>query len=155
MGELDLNILGLYAGSWGEPRGNMDQVYDRFFRGTPALKGILSDFGRHTYITSANANEEIDGKPVFHTMMRWLTWLQQGEMVSQLNKEQTSVDFTTKEFLANAPKQRPALMGGLILSWTMRPGLVEQVAKGLPPDAELVNADQLADLSKEIKPPSK
>lgn len=151
MKELDLDMLGLYAGSWGEPHGGMDEIYGRFFQGAPAIRGILSDFGRHNDTSPANAIEVVDGKPVFHTLMRWRTWMNSDEVSSQLTQEQLSVDFTKKEFIDNAPKERPALMGGLILSWTMRPGLVEQVAKGLPPDVVLVDGDQLTDLWQQIE----
>ncbi len=150
MKELDLPLLGLYAGSWGEPRGAMKEVYGRFFRGNPELCGILSDFGRQDDTTPENAVEVVDGKPVFHTLMRWLVWTQQEQLSNQLSKEQESVDYTLNELLGHAPKERPAMMGGLILSWTMSPKLVGRVAEKLPPDIQLMNADQLVERWKQL-----
>lgn len=150
MKELDLSLVELYAGSWSEPRGAMEEIYRRFTKGIPDLKGILSDFGRQDDTTGDNAVEIVDGKPVFHTLMRWLTWTQQDQLSSQLNKESESVDFTVKELLDHAPTQRPAVMSGLILSWTMSPKLVKRVAEKLPPDVQLMNADQLVERWKQL-----
>lgn len=150
MAELDLPLLELYGGSWSESSGSMNDIYRRFFQGIPALRGILSDFGRHDDADPDNSVELIDGKPVFHTLMRWLTWNQQDQLSSQVNKEQESIDFTVNELLTHMPKKRPAAMSGLILSWTMSPKLVEQVAKKLPPDIELMNADQLVERWKQF-----
>lgn len=145
MQTLDLSLLELYAGSWSESSGSMKDVYRRFFEDIPTLRGILSDFGRHDDTNPENSIEIIDGKPVFHTLMRWLAWNQQDQISSQLNKEQESIDFTLNELLTHAPKSRPAAMSGLILSWTMSPSLVERVSEKLPPDIELMNADQLVE----------
>ena len=150
MKELDLPLLELYAGSWSEPRGAMEDIYQHFTKGIPDLQGILSDFGRQDDTTGENAIEIVDGRPVFHTLMRWLTWTQQDQLSSQLNKEDESVDYTVKELLDHAPKQRPAVMSGLILSWTMSPKLVQRVAEKLPPDVQLMNADQLVERWKQL-----
>lgn len=121
----------------------MERVYQRFFSGAPAINAILSDFGRHDDTTPDNAIAVIDGKPVFHTLMRWLTWTRQDQLSGQLDKEEQSVAYTVKELLKHAPSARPAYMSGLILSWTMSPSLVERVARELPPDIRPVNADVL------------
>ena len=147
---LDLHILETYAGSWGEKRGDIASVYRRLFARMPSLQGILSDFGRHEDTTPANAIEMIDGKPVFHTLMRWLTWTKQDQLDSQLGKEQHSIDFTRDEFLKYAPTARPATMSGLILSWTLSPTLTEKVTRGLPPDVEIINADEMIDIQRKI-----
>lgn len=149
MHELDLGVLGLYAGSWGESRAGMHQVYERFASGLPDLQAILSDFGRHDDTKPENAIETAGQKPVFHTLMRWLPWIKQDQLTSQLELQQRSVDFTAREFTDNAPAARPALMSGLILSWTMSPALVERTAAKLPGDVRLVNAAQLAALWRE------
>jgi len=140
---LDLPLVELYAGAWNEPRDGMDPIYKRFFQNIPELQGILSDFGRHEGTTPENAIEIIEGRPVFHTQMRWISWVTPDEVASQLKQEEKSVDFTLQEFLQNEPKARPGFMSGLILSWTMSPTLVERLAAKLPPDVKLMNADSL------------
>jgi hypothetical protein len=144
--KLDLDMIELYTGSWGEQPPSVD-LYRRYFKAIPELTGILADFGRLDSFNGENAIEMVDGKPVFHTLMRWKSWTTQPDF----NERQAGeVDFTVNEFAANAPKQRPALMSGLILSWTMFPARVLEVANRLPSDVQIVLPTHLPGLLKQM-----
>ncbi|MDE1169876.1 MAG: GxGYxYP family putative glycoside hydrolase [Verrucomicrobium sp.] len=136
---LDLDILSLHAGGAAADA--------RFFRGAPALRGILAGLDRQEGATALNPVEAVDGKPVFHTLTRERTRL------DLLAGEKAAAEYALREFLGSAPKERPAYMSALLPLGALRPALAAKLAASLPPDVRLVDADALVDLwTKRLKP---
>ena len=128
--KLDMDIVLYNAGGWTQKTPKNIQEYRDFFQGFPEMSCMLSDFGRHNNITPESSIDVVDGKPVFHTLMRWRT------MVADENiyDAKGNIDFSIREAIAQAPKERPAVMSGMMLSWSMLPTQIEAVAKALPND---------------------
>jgi len=127
---LDIDIVIYNAGGWSAKSPRVLQEYRDFFQGFPEMRCMLSDFGRHDNISAKNAIDVVDGKPVFHTLMRWRTM----RTNENIDDEKGNIDFGVQEAVAQAPKERPAVMAGMMLSWSMLPTQIEAVAKALPKD---------------------
>ena len=114
----------------------------RFTSGIPGLKGMLPDFGWHDAMSPDHADYLFDGVPVFHCLTRW----NPAFTTSDPNQD---VAYTIQQIIANTPTQRPAFMNTFMLSWTMFPTQIRQVAQGLPSYMVPVTLGQMLDLNQQ------
>ncbi len=140
MKQLDLKVLSLHMGSWGEPATYGDsKLLKRYVDGIPGLKGILSDFGAMEHLDPKQANHYAFGVPVFHTCNRWLF---EGDASQAL----------AKQIRDATPESRPAFLSIMALSWSYKPSTIKAALDSLGPDYVFVTPEQMADLFKAAEP---
>ncbi len=134
MKRLDLRMVSLHMGSWGEaPTYGDSKLFKRYVDGIPGLKGILSDFGSMESLDLSKANDLAGGVPVFHTRNRWLI---EGDPSEAL----------ANQIKAATPKTRPAFLSIMALSWTYKPSTIKAALDTLGPDYVLLTPEQMAGL---------
>lgn len=140
---LDMDGIELYNGGSSGPTAPVE-VLRRFTRGMKGLRYILADLGRHADITPANANTLLDGVPVFHTLTAFRVWTTPEE--TQTKRMETENRWLLGEIVANTPKDRPAFMSALAISWWYYPSWLEDLHARLPAEYTPVSPGDLARL---------
>lgn len=137
MKQLDLRIVSLHMGSWGEPVTYGDsKLFKRYVDGIPGLKGILSDFGGMESLDPKRTNHyTYGGAPVFHTRNRWLFEGDPSEALAKQIKDAT-------------PDTRPAFLSIMALSWTYKPSTIKSAIDSLGPAYVFLTPEQMVDAFK-------
>ena len=117
---------------------------ERFVSGMRDLKYILNDFTRFPAIDTGNAAYLVGETAVFHTLTRYKSWTLSTELAGR--DQDAELAYLLDEIRANTPAERPAFMSAMVTSWTFLPSWIEALSDRLPPEYEVVNADELAEL---------
>jgi GxGYxYP putative glycoside hydrolase C-terminal domain/GxGYxYP third domain/GxGYxYP_N 1st domain/GxGYxYP_N second domain len=146
MDRLDLDMIQMYCGGWGEKTPPARELYQRYADAIPNLRVVLSDFGRHDATDPDAASWWLDDVLVLHTLMRFRPWAHSSELAGA--RDETEVAWVVKDAMGHTPTQRPAVMSGLITSWTIRPTQAKQAAEQLKAAGiEVATPDQLYDIA--------
>lgn len=137
--KLDLQAVEMYNGGWGAPTPPSAKILSYYTKGIKNLRALFPDFGRHDVITGDNSHYLFDNTAVFHCNTRF------NFDFPNMTREQ-HIQYAVQQILDNAPSQRPGFMNAMMLSWTMYPGLIREVAERLPPHFVPVTPHQLFDL---------
>lgn len=138
MKRLDLSMVSLHTGGWGEPPQYGDsETFKRYADKMPWLKGILSGFGRLEDLDPKKAMHFTSNQvPVIHTLNRWLI-------------EGDPTDYLAKQIRDATPADRPGFMSVMALSWTYKPTIIKKAIDSVGSDYVFVTPTQLADLYKQ------
>jgi len=117
---------------------------ERYVSGIKGLKYILNDFTRFPAINAGNARYMVGDTAVFHTLTQYKSWTLSTELANR--DRDTEVAYLLQEIQANTPAELPAFMSAMVTSWTFFPSWIEELASRLPPEYEVVNTDELAEL---------
>jgi hypothetical protein len=140
---LGIHGIELYNGSWAERTPPNEDVF-RHFAGIEGIEYILADLGRHEMIDPSNANDILNGVPVFHTLTRFRVWSSSVEVTKQDRDE--SIDWLVNEILENSPRERPGFVSAMAISWYFFPSWIKDLEERLPEEYVLVGPDDLARL---------
>lgn len=134
MKKLDLDMVSLHTDAWhATPQYENSSVFKRYVKAIPELKAILADFGRLEALDLDKSSHYVDGVPVFHTLSRWDTSVNQA-------------DYLVEQMTSYTPKTRHAFMSIMALSWTCKPPIIKEAISKMSNDYIFVTPEQMADL---------
>ncbi len=149
--ELDMDGIELYSGGSSGPSA-VTPLLQRFTRGMPGLRYILTDLGRHSDTTSENAAQLLDGVAVFRTLTNFRIWTRPEDLRRRTMEDENH--WLVGEIRSHAPAQRPGFMSALAISWLYYPAWLADLRTRLPADYEPVSPGELADLFRRWQAPS-
>ena len=106
------------------------------------IRGIFANYGRRLGTTEDNLLTEVRGIPVFRAENGWPAV---GLPVTKYSRD-TAIWYEINEIKRWAPARRPMFLNICLGNWVTDLGIVEEIAKGLPPEFVAVRPDQLVSL---------
>jgi hypothetical protein len=115
------------------------------FAGLPGLKAIYRNYHRFKDTTVENATTEVNGVPVFRTILAGGFPVGTPE---EIRRAATNIARQIRQF---APAKRPAFLHLSLTNWFVDMRVLVEVEKALSPDYVAVRADHLPALYKESR----
>jgi hypothetical protein len=115
------------------------------FTELPGIKGIYRNYHRFGDTTVENAMTELNGVPIFRTI------LDGGFSLNTPEEIRRSAGGIARQLRQFTPQRRPAFLHVSLTNWFVDMRVLEEVEKALGPDYVAVRADHLPALYQEAK----
>lgn len=141
---LDFSGIEVYTGGWGSKTPPTPKTLRRFVDAMPGLDYILADLGRHENIAPDRANTMLGSTAVFHCLTRYQVWSSSAE--TERDDMAAANKWLLNEIVSHTPKERPAFMSAMAVSWYYYPTWLKDLQEKLPDEYVVVAPHDLARL---------